>query len=597
MIERLWIMGIQAAVLIGAVLLIRLFLKRCSKGYSYCLWILVLLRLLCPVFIESKASLQPDFKNIKVLSPVGEAIMQFSSAASFAEGGTVLPEYVLEEDTAQVYGKNSQTGNFVASGRTRGDQDETMQDPFSFLAKWIFGVWTPLRGLKLMWAAGVIVLLVWFTIQYLEIRKRVSVAVREEDNVFRCEHIASPFVMGIFRPKIYLPYGVDEKDKKYILAHERIHIRHRDPFVRAAGILALCLHWWNPFVWYGIYKMTQDMEMLCDETVLAKAAGEDRKAYSTALLHAAMKQNGFSVVLPFGETKTEQRIRNILKEKKKGIFITVFAGSLFLGCAASFLTVPFSAEAKEDMDLEGIQRAYAEVQKKRENILLENLTAMQQNLLEHQEEIEALSKAAEKQSMELTQQLSESVQHRDGFKEPLLIYEETPYSMTKEEVSDKENRLAVRALQELYDLTGTQVESCFYSCCDNAFYFGMEKGDITHSRNFYFRAYGEKDGYSELSVSSMGMANARRVWFSPVQQYEVPAHMEKLSYGEQAVWFLERSAVFQGGSITGTGLAYEQEPELIRIFMEDGTFYEVQLDPAIQAVDSIYGPYPEGFEH
>ena len=231
--------------------------------------------------------------------------------------------------------------------------------------------------------------------------------------------------------------------------------------------------------------------MFCDETVLAGADPKDRKGYSTALLHAAMKQSGFSVVLPFGETKTEQRIRNILKKKKNGILITLLSAGLFLGCAAVFLTVPFAAKA------------------------------------------------------ELTQQPDESAQHRDGFKEPRLTYEETSYSMTENELSEREKRLAVRALQDLYDLTGTQVEACFYTCCDNIFFFGMEKGDITHSRDFYHRAFGPEEGYPELFIPSIGMANARRVWFSPVQQYDIPVSIEEMNTEEQAVWFLERSAVFR----------------------------------------------------
>lgn len=587
MIERLWVMGIQASLLIVVVLILRLLLKRCSKVYSYCLWMLVLLRLLCPVFIESRMSLQPDLVSMDAVFPAEGNIPKF--VPSFGKEEEILPEAPLPAQENNNGHINSQAGKDTAVGTDRENKEKTMQDPLSAFTRWIFKAWTLQGGLRLMWAAGAVLLLFWFVYQYIRIRKKVSMAVLEEDNIFRCENIKSPFVMGIFRPRIYLPYKMWEVEKDYILAHERVHIRHKDPLIRVAGIMALCLHWWNPLVWYGVHKMAQDMEMFCDETVLAKATGRERKAYSRALLHAAMRQSGFSVVIPFGESKTEQRIRNILRKKHRGMLLTFFALLLFVGCAVAFLTSPSSVKAMGEEEAIGV------------------LEAMEQNLLACQEEIEKLQKwaedEAEKKLLELPaesiQDLSNSTSHREGFKMPQLTYEETPYSIEEKDISYKEKLLAVRALRDLYDLTGTQVNACFYTYTSpaNYFSFGMEKGDITHNRIFYSRSFGESEGYLENSISSMDITNGRRVWFSPVQQYDIPANMEEMDYGEQAVWFLEHSAVFQGGNIVSTGLVYELEPEWIRVFLEDGSFYEVGLDTYIQAVNSIYGPYPEGFEH
>lgn len=118
---------------------------------------------------------------------------------------------------------------------------------------------------------------------------------------------------------------------------------------------------------------------------------------------------------------------------------------------------------------------------------------------------------------------------------------------------------------------------------------------MEHSRIFYSRYF--KDESYEKSIPSMGITSARRVWYSDVQQLLVPENADQMTNGEMAVWFLQRSGVYQGERIAGTGLVFETDPQLIKVTMEDGTFYEVQVDREIQAVYSIYGPYPKGSEH
>lgn len=155
---------------------------------------------------------------------------------------------------------------------------------------------------------------------------------------------------------------------------------------------------------------------------------------------------------------------------------------------------------------------------------------------------------------------------------------------------------AQKALEELYELTGYQVKSCVYTSTNNGGYcFAKSEDDMEHSRIFYSR-YFKDEGY-EKSIPSMGITSARRVWYSDVQQLLVPENADQMTNGEMAVWFLQRSGVYQGERIAGTGLVFETDPQLIKVTMEDGTFYEVQVDREIQAVYSIYGPYPKGSEH
>ncbi len=200
------------------------------------------------------------------------------------------------------------------------------------------GIWS------FLYLTGVLVMFGYFLAQYFRIRQRLRLAVREIENIWRCGEISSAFVMGLIRPRIFLPYGLEGTERWYVIRHEKMHIRHGDPWVRILGIVTLCLHWWNPLIWYAVYKMYGDMEMYCDEAVLKECASPERKIYAGILLKLSVRQNGFPG-LCFGESHTEQRIRNILEKKKKVRvwFLLLFYMLVHLGVRISF-TVPVHAE-------------------------------------------------------------------------------------------------------------------------------------------------------------------------------------------------------------------------------------------------------------
>ncbi|MDR3209522.1 MAG: M56 family metallopeptidase, partial [Oscillospiraceae bacterium] len=165
---------------------------------------------------------------------------------------------------------------------------------------------------------------------YIRLRRRVSLAVRAEDNVYETDRIASPFVLGLFRPRIYVPTGLESPRYAHILAHERTHIRRRDPHTAALAYLALALHWFNPLVWAAYTLMLRDMESSCDEAVL-RSAGEDiRREYSAALLSVASVRRGLPIPLAFGEQGVKERIQNVLNFKKPSRIITFTAALLGL---------------------------------------------------------------------------------------------------------------------------------------------------------------------------------------------------------------------------------------------------------------------------
>lgn len=204
---------------------------------------------------------------------------------------------------------------------------------------------SPAAGVYLL---GVVVLLAYFTIMYFCWKWRLSVAVRKGDNIWYSEQVSSPFVLGILRPRIYLPYGLDNREEGHILLHEQTHIRHRDPLLRLLGTLVLCLHWWNPMVWLGIHCFYQDMEMFCDEAAMGGAPLFERRAYAETLLHFALRQSGPGMALAFGEPHTEQRVRNILYSKKRGRGITLAVALAAVAGGMILLTVPQGSRAEAE---------------------------------------------------------------------------------------------------------------------------------------------------------------------------------------------------------------------------------------------------------
>lgn len=409
-VENLWIMGIQGTILIGVVLILRQIMKRYPKKYSYLLWLLVLVRLLCPIFLESSISLQPNLRQYinreqdekktgiaaagklfflicqtpeqgnlddsiikkQMLGKMDDADAAGSAYIAKTEGDTTKagntddkekannpgnPDSSQNTDTTknieniedagstnniknsneqQMNGKYSTNGGADKKWNTL-NSDEVISVPEQKITRFKTNA---VDILEIIYLLGIVITAFFCIVQYIRLRKRTAEAIRTEKGIWQSEQIGSPFVLGVFRPKIFLPYHIPEKERIYILQHERMHIRHRDPLLRLLGMTAACLHWWNPAIWYAVRKLNQDMEMYCDEAVLADASIQKKKEYSAALLHFSMRQSGLEIALTFGESNTEVRVRNIMKNKKRNI---VIAGSFFLLvviCTALFLTVP-----------------------------------------------------------------------------------------------------------------------------------------------------------------------------------------------------------------------------------------------------------------
>ena len=249
-------MSLTASAVILAVLLARLLLRRTPKVFSYALWAVVLFRLLCPVSVSSTVSLMGALgapaQERGTLTSAVEYVP--ASAAALSPGARPAP--------AEGLGEISGTAS-APSPAAPADRPSAAPDLLAAMA----GVWL----------TGAALLLLSSLTSMLRLRRRLVGAVRLRDNIYLADRIPSPFVMGLLRPRIYLPSTLKESERGYILLHEQHHIRRRDHLAKLLAFLALCIHWFNPLVWLAFILSGRDMEMSCDEAVVRKL-GEDIRA-------------------------------------------------------------------------------------------------------------------------------------------------------------------------------------------------------------------------------------------------------------------------------------------------------------------------------
>ena len=304
-------MTVTAGVVILAVLLVRFILKKLGApaAVSYALWAVVLFRLLCPVSVTAPVSLL--------------GVLDAPTAATESGASTIeyVPREIVHMENPTVELPVPVVGDAFSAVLPQGEE-QLRADPLE----------APVALLAMVWLAGLLVLVLYSVLSYLKLRVRLLGAVPLEGNIRLADHITSPFVMGLFRPKIYLPSGLAEHEREYIILHERHHIRRLDHVVKILAFAALCIHWFNPLVWLAFYLSGQDMEMSCDEAVVKKLGEGIRADYSASLLSLATGRRILSAMpLAFGEGNTGRRIKNLAKWKKPAVWITVVAVIL---CAA-----------------------------------------------------------------------------------------------------------------------------------------------------------------------------------------------------------------------------------------------------------------------
>ena len=317
-------MSLSAAAVICVVVLVRLALKRTPKKWSYLLWTVVAFRLVCPV------SLSAPFSILR-LAAQPAAVTESASGAGSAV--TYIPQDIGFMASPRVYVGPPAVSNAVSSSLPAAAPMNSANP----LQIWIT-VGTAL------WCLGMAALLLYGIISYVNLRLRLRGAVRTENGVFETDAVRSPFILGLLHPVIYLPAGLEGEPLRYVLAHERFHIRRGDHAVKLLAFALLCVHWFNPLVWLAFYLMSRDMEMRCDEAVLSAEQGIT-KPYSMALLSFATARRFPSPSpLTFGETGVKQRIRNALRWRKPKVWVTVLCALVCTTAVAACAVNPAGNE-------------------------------------------------------------------------------------------------------------------------------------------------------------------------------------------------------------------------------------------------------------
>ena len=308
-------MSLTASYCIAVVIVLRFFLRRQPKIFSYLLWSVVFFRLLCPFSLSSAFSLVRVNTNI---------ISQENMDRWTIENADTAGLYTAEDGFMMQETDNADAQNTEADTRYAAEQTRLLKMLIIAARIWIIGI----------------VLLICYSIgTAYRFRRSLRQAVRIGENQYEAENITTPFVFGIIKPRIYLPAHLSEEEKKYVLTHEKIHIVRKDYLVKTAAYGTACIHWFNPLVWLAFVLMENDMEMSCDEAVLRKLGIESKKEYSLSLLSLSSEKMVFrGSPLAFGEGKVKSRVKNILSYRSSrltaviavAVVLVIIIGGLML---------------------------------------------------------------------------------------------------------------------------------------------------------------------------------------------------------------------------------------------------------------------------
>lgn len=314
-------MSISTGWIVLAVLLLRLIFRKAPAWSRVLLWVLVAVRLICPFSVESVVSILPSGETIST-HILTEPVPAVNTGIPFLDGviNTVLGESLAPHV---------------------GDSVNPLQ------------VLVPV--LAVLWLVGVLAFLAYGVIRYVALARKVSMAVRLRDSIYQTEQVGFPFVLGVRKPKIYLPFSIDPQESEYVIAHEQAHIRRGDPLWKLLGFLFLAIYWFHPLLWVAYGLFCRDVEFACDEKVVKALNPQERADYSQALLNCSVgRQKMGAVPLAFGEVGVQQRVKTILRYKNPRVWIVAGAVVVLVVAAVCLLTNPLSRDISDlDDQLQG----------------------------------------------------------------------------------------------------------------------------------------------------------------------------------------------------------------------------------------------------
>ena len=328
-------MSIAAAWMIPVVMVLRLLLKRAPKWVNLVLWGLVGLRLVCPFVPESRFSLMP---KLPILSGYLYGNMIGNPAGNAFRADTLQTGTNFSNNISQV----ALDGSMGAAGSGMGG---AFGITGSGIGAFVAGVWRIperlLSAFSILWLAGVILFTGYAVYSYARVRRQVAEAMWLRENLWICDEVKSPFILGLRKPKIYLSSSMDEVLYPYVIAHEQAHLKRGDQWWKPLGFLILAIHWFQPFVWVAYLLFCNDLELACDESAVKKLNPQERKDYSYALLSCSMQRRLVTVCpLAFGEVGVKKRVKEILNYKKPTFWVVLAAVAVCVIVAVCFLTNP-----------------------------------------------------------------------------------------------------------------------------------------------------------------------------------------------------------------------------------------------------------------
>ncbi len=329
--------SIRVGFLILAVIGLRFLFRKLPKGPQLLLWAVVALRLAVPFSPESPWSLLPSAEPLSSQATINTplqrdpSILQAENEIS-VPAATEAPHVVT--GAAPTTATQPQTGSSASPGALETPAASGLGDLDVFF-----------RICTVVWLLGMAAMISYGLISYLRLRKKLSVSLRQDGCIYICDEISSPFVLGLCRPRIYLPSGLSQAAKPYVLAHEQAHLRHGDAWWKLLGFLLLSVYWFHPLVWAAYALFCRDLEMACDERAVKGMDDRQRKDYACTLLLCAAPKGSFSVCpVAFSQNSIKARIRNLLQKKNARLWAGLLALIAALVVILCFATNPKSAK-------------------------------------------------------------------------------------------------------------------------------------------------------------------------------------------------------------------------------------------------------------
>ena len=300
-------MSISASWLVLAVLILRFVLKKAPKWINVLLWGIVAIRLICPFSFESTLSLIPSAETIPL--NIGMDTTPTINSGISAINNAVNP--IISQSNTPMAGASVN------------------------LLQITIGIY------EYIWIFGMIALALYTAISYWRLRRKVDTAVRYKDNIFQSENVSFPFVLGIIKPRIYLPFNMNGQDLEHVVAHEQAHIHRKDHWWKPLGFLLLMIHWFNPLMWLAYVLLCRDIELACDEKVIKELGNEQRGDYTQALVACSVNRRMIAACpLAFGEVSVKERVKSVMNYKKPAFWVIIISVIVCVGVAVCFLTNP-----------------------------------------------------------------------------------------------------------------------------------------------------------------------------------------------------------------------------------------------------------------